>query len=176
MEIVLLITMLVMQGPADALAAAHAADTAAAAAAARRLEQLPAAAAAQPDTLANRRQLQPIWQQSAPIYTEAQAEAQVRVAAVPRPARAYTPPPAPRGWGGGGWNGRKLRSLRSPLLSRRQLSARAASGRCVCAFDFDNTLRVERDGRQDAPAGDAGGIIADCQVRWGVWGWGWVWV
>lgn len=35
----------------------------------------------------------------------------------------------------------------------------------MCAFDFDNTLRVERDGRQDAPAGDAGSIIADCQAK-----------
>jgi hypothetical protein len=45
------------------------------------------------------------------------------------------------------------------------VQAPKASGRCVCAFDFDHTLRVEEGGRQDAPARDAKGIIADCQVR-----------
>lgn len=57
----------------------------------------------------------------------------------------------------------------TPSSGRRQLdssggSTDMASGRCVCTFDFDLTLRVERDGREDMPAWDAAGIIADCKV------------
>jgi hypothetical protein len=126
-----------------------------------------------------RRQLQPIYRQSAPIYNEAQAASQVRVAAVPRPQQVRYPPPQQQSrygsynWNDNGWNGRRLRAAAPPpLLGRRMLYAQQARGRCVCAFDFDFTLRTERDGRQDVPAADAAGIVSDCKVRSRVRGWG----
>ncbi|GBF98339.1 hypothetical protein Rsub_11233 [Raphidocelis subcapitata] len=39
------------------------------------------------------------------------------------------------------------------------------AGLCVVVFDFDHTLRIEANGRQDVPAPDAAGIINDAKSR-----------
>lgn len=55
----------------------------------------------------------------------------------------------------------RLRPRRRALQSGEESKA---SGRCVCVFDFNETLRVARGGREDAAAEDAAGVIDNCKV------------
>lgn len=61
-----------------------------------------------------------------------------------------------------------LRELHRPVDDR---FVRKPSGKCVCIFDFDETLRVWRGGNGDSPARDGQGIIRRCKVRGGCWWW-----
>lgn len=92
------------------------------------------------------------------------------VGAVPRPSPPLTRWPKRALLGGAaGANGAAAAAPfgRGALLqdSAKLDSGANPAGRCVCAFDFDNTLRIDRDGREDVPTPDASGIIKDCKVR-----------
>lgn len=54
-----------------------------------------------------------------------------------------------------------LRELHRPVDDRY---VQKASGKCVCIFDFDETLRVWKGNNGDTPAADGQGIIRKCKV------------
>lgn len=113
------------------------------------------------------RRLQPILQQNEPVWLDSVSDAVVvrptRVSPASQSKQSKPKPPyvPPRSWGAGG----KRLLADSGGAPRRGLRGSNETGRCVCAFDFDNTLRIERDGLEDVPASDASNIVSDCKSR-----------
>lgn len=55
------------------------------------------------------------------------------------------------------------RSMAASETESEGLAIAKASGLCVCIFDFDETLRVWKDGYGDSPAADGGAIVNKCR-------------